>query len=65
MSYSFKSVDKKDGKLVIDSKGIGNGYIFAAIAQPSTKRLKLRVKKDEDVVTYDLKNNGKFEMFSL
>ena len=65
MNYQFKSVDKINGKLLIDAKGLEDGYIFAAIAQPSTKRLKLRIKKNDDIATYDLKNNGQFEMFSL
>ena len=65
MTYAFQSIDKKGNKLVIDSKGISEGYFFAAIATPSLKRLKLRVTKDKDMATYDLKNNGSFEMFPL
>lgn len=65
MNYSFKSIDKANGRLVIDSKGINDGYFFAAIQSPTPKRLKLRVQKNNDVATYDLKNDGTFEMFSL
>jgi len=43
MNYSFKSIDKANGRLVIDSKGINDGYFFAAIQSPTPKRLKLRV----------------------
>ena len=65
MSYSFKSVDKKNGKLLIDSKGKNNGYIFAGIASPTQTRYKLRIIKDNEMATYDLNNKGKFEMFSF
>ena len=65
MNYSFKSVDKRNGKLLIDSKGAEDGYIFAAVAQVSVKRYKLRIVKGNDMSTYDLKNNGQFEMFTL
>lgn len=65
MIYSFKKIDKQNNQLVIDSSGINDGYFFAAVAHPTNKKLKLRVIKDKDTQTYDLKNNGTFEMFSL
>lgn len=65
MTYSFQSIDKRNGKLVIDSKGMNDGYFFAAVAQPMNKKLKLRVIKGKDMSTFDLKNNGTFEMFPL
>ena len=65
MTYSFKKIDKQNNQLVIDSSGINDGYFFAAVAHPTNKKLKLRVIKDKDTQTYDLKNNGTFEMFSL
>ncbi len=65
MCYQFKSVDKQNGKLRIDSKGIQYGYFLAAVSEPTYKRLKLRVKKDNNVLTYDLKNNGTYELYSL
>lgn len=65
MTYSFKKIDKQNNQLVIDSSGINDGYFFAAVAHPTNKKLKLRVIKDKDIQTYDLKNNGTFEMFSL
>ena len=65
MIYSFKKIDKQNNQLVIDSSGINDGYFFAAVVRPTNKKLKLRVIKDKDTQTYDLKNNGTFEMFSL
>ena len=65
MTYSFKKIDKQNNQLVIDSSGINDGYFFAAVAHSTNKKLKLRVIKDKDTQTYDLKNNGTFEMFSL
>ena len=65
MAYSFKHIDKRNGRLVIDSTGINNGYFFAAVAHPTNKKLKLRVIKDKITSTYDLKNDGTFEMFSF
>lgn len=65
MTYSFKKIDKQNNQLVIDSSGINDGYFFAAVAHPTNKKLKLRIIKDKDTQTYDFKNNGNFEMFSL
>ena len=55
MNYSFKSVDKRNERLAVDIKGVNDGYFFAAITIPTTKKLKLRV----------IKNDGSFEMFSF
>lgn len=65
MCYQFKSIDKQDGKLRIDSKGIQYGYFFAAVSEPTFKKLKLKIKKDNESLPYDLKNDGSFELFSL
>ena len=65
MTYCFKSIDKTNGRLVIDSKGSADGYFFAGISTPSPKRLKLKVNKEKSSAVYDLKNNGSFEMFPL
>ena len=65
MCYQFKSIDRQDGKLLIDSKGIQYGYFLAAISQPTFKKLKLKIKKDNESLPYDLKNDGSFELFSL
>lgn len=65
MSYSFKRINKMNGELVIDSSGAKEGYFFAGIISPVSARLKLRIIKDDYVSTFDLKNNGTFEMFPL
>lgn len=66
MNYIFKSVDKRNGELLIDASNIMNGYFFAGIAQPlPSKKYKLRINKNNDMATYDLKNDGTFEIFPL
>ena len=65
MCYQFKSVDKQDGKLRIDSKGIQYGYFLAASSQPTFKKLKLKIRKDDNVLPYDIKNNGQYEIYPL
>lgn len=65
MEYKFKCVDKRNGELIIDSSGSKEGFFFAGIAFPVSARLKLRIIKDDYVSTFDLKNDGSFEMFPL
>ena len=65
MSYAFKSIDKRNGSLLIDSSGCADGYFFAAVAPISTKRLKLRIFKGQNTQTYDFKGNGDFDIFPL
>lgn len=66
MSYAFKSIDKRNGSLLIDSSGCAKGYFFAAIAPASTKKLKLRIFKDQNTYqTYTFKGDGSFEIFPL
>lgn len=65
MEYSFKRVTKRDKELVVDSSGTREGYFFAGIISPVSERLKLRIIKDDYISTFDLKNNGTFEMFPL
>ena len=65
MDYKFKAVDKCNGSLLLDTHSIENGYFFAAIAQQSIKRLKLRITKGEDKQTFNLNQQGKFEIFPL
>lgn len=57
--------DRLNGLLVLDSRGMADGYVFAAVSQKVDKRLKLRIKKDENLLTYDLNNQGEFELFPL
>jgi hypothetical protein len=65
MNYSFRSVDKRSGELLIDSSNIANGYFFAAVSKRSPQRYKLRITKGSNTLTYDLKNDGTFEIFPL
>lgn len=65
MTYSFKKIDKQNNQLVIDSSGTNDGYFFAAVAHKTPKRLKLRIIKQDKMATFDLKNNGQFEIFPL
>ena len=55
----------RDGKLLVDSRGTDDGYIFASVSQITNKRLKLRISKDRDILTYDLNGNAEYELFSL
>lgn len=63
MNYSFQSICKQNNKLAIDTHGANDGYFFAGITVPTSKRLKIRISKGNDSLTYDLKNDGTFEMF--
>ena len=47
MDYKFKAIDKRNGYLLLDTHSIENGYFFAAIAEPTLKRLKLRIAKED------------------
>lgn len=57
--------DRLNGLLVLDSRGMADGYIFAAVSQKVDKRLKLGVKKDSDIIYYDLNKRGEFELMPL
>ena len=65
MNQSFRSVDKRSGELLIDSSNIANGYFFAAVSRRAPQRYKLRITKGSNTLTYDLKNDGTFEIFPL
>ncbi len=66
MNYNFQSVNRKSGRLAIDSHNIENGFFFAAITSPSIKKLKLRItKKENEIQTFNLNQHGKFEIFPL
>lgn len=55
---------RSDGKLTLDVSHISEGYIRAQ-APASKKRLKLRVAKDENMVTYDMNAEGEYETIPL
>jgi len=59
------SADKKNGKLQIDATGTADGYFFASVKSKTNKKVKLRVVKDGQTLTYDLNGNGEFELFPL
>ena len=50
MNYNFQSVNRKSGRLAIDSHNIENGFFFAAITSPTIKKLKLRITKKENEI---------------
>ena len=55
---------RSDGKLTLDVSHISEGYLRAQ-AKASKKRMKLRVSKDENMVTYDLNSDGEYETIPL
>ncbi len=56
---------KKNGKLQVDVSTAKDGYVQAALQRSSKKRMKLRIKKGKDSLTYDLNGDAKFEIFPL
>lgn len=56
---------KKNGKLQIDAQNISEGYFLASLQKSSKRRMKLRVKKSKEMLTYDLNGQGDFEVFPL
>lgn len=54
-----------DGKLLTDFTHVQDGYFTAAVSSQSSHRLKLRVIKDDMTLTYDLNQEGAFEVFPL
>lgn len=57
-------VTKKNGKLTVDVTDAANG-IFTACCKESTHRMKLRVAFEEELLTYDLDQEGNSETFPL
>ena len=55
---------RSDGSLTINVEHVSEGYIQAR-GTATSKRLKLRVKKGEEVLTYDLNGDGEYETFPL
>ena len=56
---------KTSGKLSVDLSNVTDGYFMAAVTNKTKHRLKLRVVKDGETLTYDLNNSGSYEVFSL
>ena len=56
---------KKDGKLRVDVANIQNGYVQASVKSKSKKRMKLRIKKGKETLTYDLNGDANYEIFPL
>ena len=57
---------KKNQKAEIDHSNAGDGYIMVRFLQKTSKKLKVQVTGPSDVTyTYDLKQNGDFEVFPL
>ena len=65
MNFEFIKADKQCGQLIIDTHLMTDGIIFAAVAHRNPKRLKLRIIKQDKMVTFDLKNDGQSEIFPL
>lgn len=56
--------EKTSGGLTVDSSHAQEGYIMAKGAK-SQKRLKLRISKGKQTLTYDLNGEGEYEVFPL
>ena len=57
------SNQKTNSKLKVDIGNSSEGYFMAALASKNKHKMKLRVEKDGETLTYDLNNSGKFEVF--
>ena len=55
---------KSDGSLTINIEHASEGYIEAC-GEETSKRLRLRVTKDDEMLTYDLNGEGEYETFPL
>ncbi len=55
---------KKDGSLVIDYSNKDEGYILVKAAK-GKKKYKVRMKKGDVTLNYDLNNSGEYEVFPL
>ena len=58
-------IEQRSGKMKLDVSFVSEGYFLAAVQKPGTHRLKLRVTKDGETLTYDLNNQGEYEVFPL
>lgn len=56
---------KTNGKMKTDISHISEGYFMAAVTKSNKNKLKLRVVKGDETLTYDLNGNAKYEVFPL
>lgn len=56
---------KKNGKMQVDISNVTDGYFMAAVQSKNKHKLKLRVVKGGETLTYDLNGNGDYEVFPL
>ena len=56
---------KSSGKLVVDSTHMEDGYILCRSKKAGKRRLKLRISKGGETLTYDLNSKGEAEVFPL
>ena len=54
---------KTNSKLKVDVGNSSDGYFLAAITSKNKHKMKLRVEKGGETLTYDLNNAGKLEVF--
>ena len=54
---------KTNGKLRVDANHTKEGYFQASISKKSKKKMKMRVVKGKESLTYDLNSNGDYEVF--
>ena len=51
------------GKLKADLSNASEGYFLASLTSPNPHKMKLRVTKGDETLTYDLNGEAKFEIF--
>ncbi len=56
---------KRDGNLRVDVANISEGYFYASLQSKSKHRMKMRVAKGDTTLSYDIKNDGSYELFPL
>ena len=57
------SGQKTNSKLKVDVGNSSDGYFMASLTGQNKHKMKLRVEKDGETLTYDLNSKGKFEVF--
>ena len=56
---------KTNGKLKLDISNTGDGYFMASVSKKNKHKLKLRVVKGSETLTYDLNGDTEYEVFPL
>lgn len=59
------SGQKTNGKMILDLTNVSEGYFMAAVSEKTSHRMKLRVAKDGETLSYNLNSDGNFEVFPL